>query len=54
MNYKSNCFYRNSKMFCYSAKRNFYLKTYVAAKKKYSFGKYSITIHIEKSIVIRQ
>ena len=54
MNYKSNCFYRNSKIFRYPAKRNFYLKTYVAAKKKYSFGKYSITIHIEKSIVIRQ
>ena len=33
MNYKSNCFYRNCKIFRYPEKRNFYRKTYIATKK---------------------
>ena len=38
MNYKSNCFYRNCKIFCYLTKRSLSRKRIYISKKKYICG----------------
>ena len=45
MNYKSNCFYRNCKIFCYLTKRSLSRKRIYISKKKYFCGNlYNLTI----------